>query len=363
MARIRSIKPEAFESESLAKVSVNAERTFFGLSTIADDRGRFPDKPAQVNGNLWAMRGNHTAEDVEDEFCQLVKADGLLCRYVGCDGKRYVHLVTWDAHQKIDKPSKSRLPMCPHHPISVTGVVEVCGLHPNKPCPPQDGLFTFDEISRDPREHSRDPREGSRDFPTGSGTPGETAASPPAVPSAANGTHMGDYRPDLREQQSSRESREPSMVDLGPRTVDLGSVPPSAGAGKPPRRRPSASSGPNAGTVVAAYIDGARAAGLSDPGRTLANRVGKQARQLLDKHPIEQIIESAQRLGASGYNDLEAQVRRDEALARGIGGARASPGRGPSTTDQRIAALDALKDPEPEDDPPPPNTIPGSVIR
>lgn len=40
LARIRTIKPEAFVSESLATVSLTAERTFLGLLTQADDQGR-----------------------------------------------------------------------------------------------------------------------------------------------------------------------------------------------------------------------------------------------------------------------------------------------------------------------------------
>ena len=40
MARIRTIKPEAFTSESLAEVAISAERTLFGLLTQADDHGR-----------------------------------------------------------------------------------------------------------------------------------------------------------------------------------------------------------------------------------------------------------------------------------------------------------------------------------
>src|SRR5215472_9844738 len=134
LARIRSLKPEAFSSDSLAKVSVNAERTFYGMSTIADDRGRLPDKPAQINGDLWSMRGGHTVAELEGELEELAKADELVCRYTGCNGKRYLHLVTWDWHQKIDHPSKTRLPRCPHHPVSVTGQAEECGLHKG-PCP------------------------------------------------------------------------------------------------------------------------------------------------------------------------------------------------------------------------------------
>ncbi|MDT0464788.1 hypothetical protein [Streptomyces gibsoniae] len=114
MARIRTIKPEAFFSESLAEVSVEAERTFFGLLTQADDHGRHRDNAAIIAGLLWPLRAEHTSVHVEDDLQQLDNA-GLLCRYTGCDGRRYLHVVTWSEHQKIDKPSQSRLPACPQH--------------------------------------------------------------------------------------------------------------------------------------------------------------------------------------------------------------------------------------------------------
>ncbi|MDF6045899.1 hypothetical protein LRD69_27955 [Streptomyces sp. JH14] len=114
MARIRTIKPEAFVSESLAEVSVEAERTFFGLLTQADDHGRHRDNAAIIAGLLWPLRAEHTSVHVEDDLHQLANA-GLVCRYTGCDGRRYLHIVTWSEHQKIDKPSQSRLPSCPQH--------------------------------------------------------------------------------------------------------------------------------------------------------------------------------------------------------------------------------------------------------
>ena len=113
MARIRSIKPEAFHSESLSQCSVEAERTFWGMSTIADDKGRLKDQPAVINGALWCLRPQHTAEAVDDEIGQLVAA-GVLCRY-SVDGKGVIHFPTWDDHQKINRPGKSRLPYCPRH--------------------------------------------------------------------------------------------------------------------------------------------------------------------------------------------------------------------------------------------------------
>lgn len=114
MARIRTIKPEAFVSESLAAVSLTAERTFFGLLTQADDQGRHRDHAAIIAGQLWVLRPEHTPADVEKDLAQLADA-GLICRYKGPDDKRYLHIVTWRQHQKINRPSTSRLPACPHH--------------------------------------------------------------------------------------------------------------------------------------------------------------------------------------------------------------------------------------------------------
>lgn len=114
MARIRSIKPEAFHSESLSQCSVEAERTFWGMSTMADDEGRLKDQPAVINGALWCMRPAHTADHVDDEISQLVTS-GALCRYVSADGKRLIHFPSWDAHQSINRPSVSKLPACPKH--------------------------------------------------------------------------------------------------------------------------------------------------------------------------------------------------------------------------------------------------------
>ncbi|MFJ5845476.1 hypothetical protein [Streptomyces sp. NPDC092903] len=117
MARIRTIKPEAFVSESLAEVSVEAERTFFGLLTQADDQGRHRDNAAIIAGLLWPLRAEHTSVHVEDDLHQLANA-GLICRYTGCDGRRYLHIMSWSDHQKIDKPSQSRLPSCSLHQMA-----------------------------------------------------------------------------------------------------------------------------------------------------------------------------------------------------------------------------------------------------
>ena len=113
MARIRTIKPEAFASESLAALSLEAERSFFGLLTQVDDQGRVKDRPMVLNGSLWALRPNHTSADMEADIAALVE-NGLGCRYE-VDGLKVFHLPTFTTHQVIARPSKAKLPPCPHH--------------------------------------------------------------------------------------------------------------------------------------------------------------------------------------------------------------------------------------------------------
>ncbi|MCY0931506.1 hypothetical protein OTB20_36055 [Streptomyces sp. H27-H1] len=114
MARIRTIKPEWFQSEALAKVSLHAERTFLGLISHVDDTGRHKDLASLITGHVWMVRGDPDVTAVEDDLDALVGV-GVVCRYIGCDGKENLHLVSWDKHQRIDKRSSSRLSRCPVH--------------------------------------------------------------------------------------------------------------------------------------------------------------------------------------------------------------------------------------------------------
>ncbi|MFB6985856.1 hypothetical protein [Streptomyces sp. NPDC056304] len=114
MARIRTVKPDLFVNERVAACSVSAVVTYIGLFTQSDDHGRHRDNPAIIAGLLWPLRAEHTPVHVEEDLQQLAGA-GLICRYTGCDGKRYLHINGWYEHQKIDRPSQSRLPVCIAH--------------------------------------------------------------------------------------------------------------------------------------------------------------------------------------------------------------------------------------------------------
>ena len=105
--RIRSIKPEFWESESLGKVSREARLLFIGLFSCCDDVGR-----ARASSRLLASR---LFPYDDDAFKRLpgwmaeLEKQGCIRIYV-VDGESYLDLPKWANHQKIDKPSISKLP-------------------------------------------------------------------------------------------------------------------------------------------------------------------------------------------------------------------------------------------------------------
>jgi hypothetical protein len=92
-------------------------------------------------------------------------------------------------------------------------------------------------------------------------------------------------------------------------------VPPTAGADAPP----------NAGLVVGAYVEGAKAGGQPRPDLTLRKRVGKQAGELIAQNtPMDVLLTAARHMGAGGWNDLSVQIQRDAANAKPSSGGASS---------------------------------------
>lgn len=122
MARIRSVKPDFFTSETILKLSHAARLTFIGLWTYADDTGRGRDDARIIKGALWSLEDRITHIEVAQHLDELA-AVGLICRYAA-GGKRYLHITGWDEHQKVAKPSAPRHPECPdpsHHAQGPSG--------------------------------------------------------------------------------------------------------------------------------------------------------------------------------------------------------------------------------------------------
>ncbi len=107
MARIRSIKPEFPQSESMGNVSRDARLTFIQLWTIADDEGRLRGNSRMLASLLFPY--DDDAPGLIDGWLKELEDEGCIQRYKS-GTQSYVHLCNWLIHQKIDKPSKSKIP-------------------------------------------------------------------------------------------------------------------------------------------------------------------------------------------------------------------------------------------------------------
>lgn len=107
MARIRTIKPELPQSETIGGLSRDARLLFIQLFTIADDAGRARAASRLLASLLYPYDDDATG--LIDGWLSELAAKNVIRRYE-VDGSQYLEIVKWLEHQKIDRPSASRLP-------------------------------------------------------------------------------------------------------------------------------------------------------------------------------------------------------------------------------------------------------------
>ena len=186
MARIRSIKPEFWTSESIARLPHRARLTFIGLWSYVDDNGVGRDVERLIAAALYPL------EEDPREGLAMVREDlatlsrhSRIVRYE-VEGKPYLFVEGWDEHQKIDKPNKGRYPR-----------PDAEGAQPTPPptCDDVAGASAFAEPSRNPRE---DPSPGAGNRGTGEQGTGRTAEADAAHrPRATRLPHDWQPSPDL----------------------------------------------------------------------------------------------------------------------------------------------------------------------
>lgn len=109
MPRIRTVKPSFWTDEKLADLPRDVRLLFLGLiSAMADDEGRCKGNPRLVKAAVFPLDDDVTAAQV-DEWLALLHAGERIQLYQA-NGERYVQIVKWGIHQRIDKPHQSQLP-------------------------------------------------------------------------------------------------------------------------------------------------------------------------------------------------------------------------------------------------------------
>ncbi|MFB9556911.1 hypothetical protein [Streptomyces roseoviridis] len=343
MARIRTIKPEAFESEDLASVDVTAMVTFFGLLTQADDAGRFRDHPAIIAGRLWALRADHTPANVAIDLEQLASA-GLICRYAGCDGNDYLHVVTWEKHQKIDRPSASRRPRCPVHQSH-----QKCGGCCQESCPAAEQTDTArpagPDVAQTVSTHPRRALESQESSASGApDTASEAVVSGGTVRVISEG-HLvravseppGEPAGQAAFNDGSTNTREGLLP--GSRILDPGSFPKGGDTPATPTAAPVTSTK----ALVAEYVRDC----AHRPPKDVVALVGRQVKGLLNEGFDPDVIRAA--LGQLRMKGLHATVLPslvNEALnASRSPSAVGASGGGPWATSSYMPYIDPAAEP------------------
>lgn len=112
--RIRTIKPELLEDAKTAELEHDEWRLFVSLLLLADDYGNLRADPRQVTGSVfWAREPSRDTR----ELLQRLSDVGLVTLYT-VSGQPYAAITNWSRHQKVDKPSKPRVPGPEHADIS-----------------------------------------------------------------------------------------------------------------------------------------------------------------------------------------------------------------------------------------------------
>jgi hypothetical protein len=93
-------------NEDLAELHPLARLLFAGLWTLADRRGRLPDRPKRIKVEVLPY------DDVDvNSLLDDLGAHGFILRYATADGQRYIQVVTFDKHQTPHvKEAESSIP-------------------------------------------------------------------------------------------------------------------------------------------------------------------------------------------------------------------------------------------------------------
>jgi hypothetical protein len=182
VARIRTVKPEFFTSLTVAGLSVEARLTFIGLWTHVDDQGRCVDDPRLIKAAVWPL-DDRISSDVEQDLKELTESSLILRYKVG--ERSYLCVRTWDEHQRINRPTKSKLPAPPESPEPPPGrnsassqPAETPGSEPERKSPASESVRAHAQLT----EGSLAERKGTGNREQGREDP-PTPRRPPEPPS------------------------------------------------------------------------------------------------------------------------------------------------------------------------------------
>jgi hypothetical protein len=108
MARIRTIKPEFWQNPQVCRCTYAARLLFIGTWNHADDHGNLPRDAEKLQMQVFPHPVDRGL-NIENLIVELI-TQGLLMEYSSEDEQRYLHVLTFEKHQFINRPSKAQYP-------------------------------------------------------------------------------------------------------------------------------------------------------------------------------------------------------------------------------------------------------------
>lgn len=105
--RIRTIKPEFPQSESVGRVSRDARLLFILLWPLCDDEGR-TRAASRLLASLLFPYDEDAPKRIDGWIAELERED--MVRRYSTHGDTYLEVRNWAKHQRIDRPSPSKIP-------------------------------------------------------------------------------------------------------------------------------------------------------------------------------------------------------------------------------------------------------------
>ena len=113
MPRIRTIKPEFWDSPSTARASAVARLAFIAMWNWADDHGRGTANMKELEGFIFpnddiSELSGGTSDNFRDVVAEVVECFGVVLYEVA--GRPYYAIPSWDAHQRNERRAASKYP-------------------------------------------------------------------------------------------------------------------------------------------------------------------------------------------------------------------------------------------------------------
>ena len=222
--RIRSIKPEWIESETIASLSDTARMLSVALIVLADDYGNGRAHPLPLASRVWP----YASGDPSEVLARLSRglrelSESGFVRLYRVAGQQYFNLPNWSKHQRVDKPSRPLVPgpdRADDAPLEGVPPPEIATAEVPKSTHGRETLASLSGVSRETLVSGSGSGSGSG---RGIGSGGErdpdltharSLARPSRAPREAAGSDSDSEPPPWIKSLSDSEAEQSS--DLGP---------------------------------------------------------------------------------------------------------------------------------------------------